>query len=88
MFALPISMPRFKNINFYQNIPKVKLFLQKNAKFFLVLVASPPDPRASNGSWGFRTQAFKTSPHCEFLATRLVVLLLLCYFVLTDFAAR
>ena len=35
MFALPISMPRFKNINFYQNRPKIKLFLQKNAKFFV-----------------------------------------------------
>ena len=35
MFALPISMPRFKSINFYQNIPKIKLFLQKIAKFFM-----------------------------------------------------
>ena len=26
-------MPRFKNINFYQNSPKIKLFLKKNAKF-------------------------------------------------------
>ena len=34
MFALPIFTPRFKSINFYQNIPKIKLFLQKNAKFF------------------------------------------------------
>ena len=40
VFALPISMPpefslmpRFKNINFHQNKPKIELFLQK-IKFF------------------------------------------------------
>ena len=33
MFALPISMPRFKSINFYQSRPKSKLFLQY-AKIF------------------------------------------------------
>ena len=43
MFAVPIFMQRFKSINFYQNIPKIKLFLQKNAKFF-VLGAPPQDP--------------------------------------------
>ena len=32
-FELLIFRPRFKNINFYQNIPKINLFLQKNAKF-------------------------------------------------------
>ena len=70
MFALPIFMPRFKSINFYQNIPKIKLFLQKNAKFFCAAWASAPDPRASSGGWGFRSQALKTSPYCEFLTTR------------------
>ena len=30
---LSISMPRFKSIVFYYNSPKIKLFLQKNAKF-------------------------------------------------------
>ena len=74
MFALLISMPRFESINFYQKIPKIKLFLQKNAKTFVC--------------WGLRPQTPKTFPHCEFLATRLVFLLLLCYFVQTDFAAR
>ena len=34
MFALPISMLRFKSIIFYQNSPRIKLLLQKNAKFF------------------------------------------------------
>ena len=34
MFAPPIFIPRFKSINFHQNIPKFKLILQKNAKFF------------------------------------------------------
>ena len=33
MFALPVSMPCFKSINFYQSNPKIKLVLQKNAKF-------------------------------------------------------
>ena len=33
MFALPISMPRFESNIFYQNSPKIKLFLQKMADF-------------------------------------------------------
>ena len=33
MFALSISMPRCKRIIFYQSRPKIKLFMQKNAKF-------------------------------------------------------
>ena len=53
----------FKSINFYQNIPKIKLFLQKSAKFFVcwglrlktpVLSAArsfAPRPQASSG-WG------------------------------------
>ena len=51
MFALPISMPRFKNINFYQNRPKIKLFLQKNAKFFVFcgLRTQTPVPLAAGG---------------------------------------
>ena len=56
MFALPISKPRFKNIIFNQNIPKIKLFLQKNAKF---------------SAGGFAPKPPKQLPHCEFLATRL-----------------
>ena len=64
MFALPISKPRFKSIIFfYQNSPKMKLFLQKNAKF-LSAGAPPPEPYTPN------TQLF---PRCEFLATRLSV---------------
>ena len=31
--ALPILLPRFNSITFYQNNPEIKLFLQKNAKF-------------------------------------------------------
>ena len=30
VFALLISMPRFKSVNFYQNRSKIKLLLQKN----------------------------------------------------------
>ena len=49
-------MPRFKSIIFYQNSPKIKLFLKKNAKFLSAgnfaprppclrrLGALPPDP--------------------------------------------
>ena len=48
MFALPISMPRFVKASFfYQNSPKIKLFLQKNAKFSSAGGFSPwlPDPQ-------------------------------------------
>ena len=53
MFVLPISMPRFKVLFFYQNSPKMKLFLKNNAKFLALgpppqclrrLGALPPDP--------------------------------------------
>ena len=46
MFALPISMPPFEGIIFYQNSPKIKLFLQKNAKF-LSAGAQSPNPQIS-----------------------------------------
>ena len=42
MFALPISMPRFKSNNFHQNSPKIKLFLQ-NKQSFQALKAPPPN---------------------------------------------
>ena len=32
VFALLISMPRFKSINFCQNRPEIKILLQKNCK--------------------------------------------------------
>ena len=35
---------------------------------FLALGAPPPHPRAS-GDWELCSQAPKTAPHCEFLAT-------------------
>ena len=55
MFALPISKPRFKSIIFfYQNSPKINLFLQKKAEFSRA-GGSPPDPRASGG-WGLCPQ--------------------------------
>ena len=43
-FALPISMPRFKSIIFYQYSPKIKLFLKKMQNF-QALGAPPPDPQ-------------------------------------------
>ena len=58
-------MPRFKSINFYQNSPKIKLFLQKNAKFLSAgnstsrspslrrLAALAPDPYPS-AAWGLQ----------------------------------
>ena len=51
-------MPRFKGIILYQNIPKIKLFLQKNAKFSSAGDSPPRPPKPP-------------PPHCEFLATRL-----------------
>ena len=45
MFALPIFMPRFKSINFYQSIPKTKLFLQKNEEFFCTEGSTPRPPK-------------------------------------------
>ena len=45
MFALPISKPRFKSIIFYQNSPKIKLFLQKNAKFLSSGGGAPRPPK-------------------------------------------
>ena len=44
MFALPISMPRFKGITFYQYSPKIKLFLKKNAKFSSAGGSAPRPP--------------------------------------------
>ena len=41
MFALPISMPRFQRINFYQNIPKIKLAPRLQQR----LGVSPPGPQ-------------------------------------------
>ena len=85
MFALPISEPRFKSIVFfYQNIPKIKLFLQKNAKFSSAggsalrpprlrrLGAFPPNPQppAARGSAPRPTK--HPLAHCEFLAMRLI----------------
>ena len=43
-------MPRINGINFYQNRPKIKLFLPKKS-FFRVLVDPTPIPYASGG-WG------------------------------------
>ena len=41
-------MPDFKSIIFYQNKPKLKLFLQKKKiQNFHVLGAPPPDPQNS-----------------------------------------
>ena len=73
MFALPIFMLRFKSINFYQNILKIKLFMQKMRPQASVHLAA--------GGFVRRPPASQNIPHCEFLATRLVFLLLLCYFV-------
>ena len=52
---MPVFMPSFKSINFYQNIPKIQLLLQKKCNFFGVQEAPPPDSRASSG-WGLCLQ--------------------------------
>ena len=46
-FALPISMPRFKSIIFYQYSPKIKLFLKKKCKIFKRWGLRPQTPRHS-----------------------------------------
>ena len=38
-------MPRFKSIILYQNIPKIKLFLQKNVKFSSAWRSAPRPQR-------------------------------------------
>ena len=80
-FALPISMPRFKSIIFYQYNPKIKLFLKKKCKIFKRWGLRPqtpvppaaggfaPRPPIASGSWGLCPQTPKTAPrNCEFLA--------------------
>ena len=57
-------MPRFNSINFYQNGPKVKLFLPKKLpkiKFFFRKTKSAPRPPTS-GSWGLHLQTVQTAP--------------------------
>ena len=44
MFALPISMPRFESINFYQSIPQLSYFCKKIPKFFLYWWLRPETP--------------------------------------------
>ena len=46
VFAMLISMPRFKCINFYENSPKIMLFFPKKYKKFERL-APPPDLQLS-----------------------------------------
>ena len=71
-----------KALFFYQNSPKIKLFLQKNAKFSSApqkefpprlrrLGASPPDPHLLPAAGGSSPSPKKQPPRCEFLATRL-----------------
>ena len=57
VFALLISMPRVETINFYQNKPKFKLFLQKKLHNFLALGVLLPNPSATGGKSLARTSA-------------------------------
>ena len=68
MFALPISIPRFKSIIFYQNSPKIKLFLEelKNFRALGGSASQTPVPPAAgrfasttpaSGGWGLCPQA-------------------------------
>ena len=60
VFALLISMPLFKCINFYQNRPKIKLYFKKKATKSSSAGVFSPDPN------GLRRQ----NSHCRFLAMR------------------
>ena len=48
IFTLLMSMPHFKNINFYQNRPKIILILKKKIQSFRLLGVLPPDSRNSH----------------------------------------
>ena len=61
---------------FCQYSPKIKLFLQKNAKLSSAGGFAPRPP--SSGGWGVRPQTHNTAPQCEFLATPLLSVLV-CY---------
>ena len=88
-------MPCFKSIIFYQNCPKIKLFLKKKMQNFQALGAPPQDPRAfggfaprppiASGGWGLRSQTPKHSHlNYEFLATclpRFALLIVIRVFV-------
>ena len=71
MFALPISMPRFERIIFYQNSPKIKVFCKK-CEIFVRWGLRPQTlvPLAAGGS--ALNPPANSPPHCEFLATRLL----------------
>ena len=54
-------MTRFKIIIFYQNSPKIKLFLTKKMQNFQALGAPPPDPVPPTAE-GFALRPPKQSP--------------------------
>ena len=70
MFPLPISMPCFKSIIFYQCSPKIKLFLQKTAKLSSAGGNAPRPPclrrlgvcPQSSGGWGLHPRPQKKAP--------------------------
>ena len=79
--ALPFSMPRFKNISFIKIALKLSYFCKKKCKIFKRWGLCPhtyvpsasggfaPRPPIVSGGWGVSPP----HPHCEFLATRLVL---------------
>ena len=75
-------MPRINSINFYQNRPKIKLFLPKKIFFECWGIRPPhPMPPVAGGLaprlqlppvvGGFAPRPRNASPHRRFLATRL-----------------
>ena len=92
-FALPISMPRFKSINFYQNSPKIKLFLKKKCKIVKCWGLRPQTP-APPVAGNFPPDPQNSPPNCEFLATRLprfalfIIIWVFLAFVLNNFFNR
>ena len=89
MFAKPISMPCFKSIIFFIKIALKLNYFCKKCKIFdgwghrqqtpvpTAAGSFAPKPPFSGG-WGLRPQTPKTAPHCEFLAIR-VLSVLVCY---------
>ena len=68
MFALPISIPRYKSIFFYLNSPKIKLFLQKNAKLSSA-GGSDPKPQCLRRLVAL-PQTLKTAPSLQISGDR------------------
>ena len=68
VFAVLISMPRFKSNKFCKTRSKIKLLLQKNCKVLLQKNCRPP---MASGIWGLPPYQKTQLSRCKFLALHL-----------------